>query len=81
MSYPSHNYNTRNNTDMLLPYPRVEAIRMNFRYQFVKVWRRIPEYIKCQRRCAKKRSLSLSGSSLKYKSLKYEKLEKTSTLG
>ena len=52
MSYPSHNYHTRNNTDMLLPYPRVEAIRMNFRYQFVKVWRRIPEYIKCQRTCA-----------------------------
>ena len=52
MLYPSHNNHTRNNTDMLLPYPKVEAIRINFRYQFVKVWRRIPEYIKCQRTCA-----------------------------
>ena len=31
MSYPSHNYHTRNE-DMLVPYPRVEAIWMNFRY-------------------------------------------------
>ena len=46
VSYPSHNYHTRNNNDMLLPYPRVEAIRMNFRYQFVKVWRGNPEYVK-----------------------------------
>ena len=38
MSYPNHNYHTRN-------------IRMNFRYQFVKVWHRIPEYIRCQRTC------------------------------
>ena len=37
---------------MLQPYPGVEAIRMNFRYQFVKVWRGVPEYIKCQRTCA-----------------------------
>ena len=53
MSYPSHDYHTRNNNDMLLPSPRVEAIRMNFFYQFVKVWLGIPEYIKCQRTCAK----------------------------
>ena len=46
--YPSHNYHTRNNNDMLLSYPKVEAIRTNFRDQFVKVWRGVPEYIKCQ---------------------------------
>ena len=51
MSYPSHKYHSWNNNDLLLPYPRVEAIRMNFRYQFVKVWLGIPEYIKCQRTC------------------------------
>ena len=33
---------------MLLPNPRVEAFRMNFRYQFVKVWRGVPGYVKCQ---------------------------------
>ena len=49
MSCPSHNYHTWNNNDLLLPYPRVETIRMNFRYQMGKVWLRISEYIKCQR--------------------------------
>ena len=29
MSYPSHNYRTRNSNDMLLPYPRVDAILIN----------------------------------------------------
>ena len=36
---------------MLLPYHRVEAIRMIFRYQFVSVWLGVSEYIKCQRTC------------------------------
>ena len=49
MSYPSHNYHTRNSNDMLLPYLRVEATRMNFCYQFVKVWLGVPDYIKYQR--------------------------------
>ena len=33
---------------MLLPYPGVETIRMNFRYQVVKVWLGVTEYIKSQ---------------------------------
>ena len=40
MSYPSHNYHTRNSNVMLLPYPRVEAIRRIFD---------IPVSIKCHR--------------------------------
>ena len=49
VSYPSHYYHTRNSNEMLLPFPRVKAIRLNFRYQFVKMWLGVPEYIKCQR--------------------------------
>ena len=49
MSRPSHSYHTINSNDMLLPYPRVEAIRMIFRCQLIKVWREFPESIKCQR--------------------------------
>ena len=49
ISYPSHKYLARRNNEMLLPFPRVEAIRMNFKYQFVKVWLEVPEYIKCKR--------------------------------
>ena len=36
ISYPRHNYLTRNNNKILLPIPRVEAIQMNFKHQFVK---------------------------------------------
>ena len=52
MPYPIHNYQTRNNNDKLLPHLRVEAIRKNFRYQFVKVWLGVTEYTKCQWTCA-----------------------------
>ena len=48
VSYPSHNCHAGNRNDILLPYPRVEAIRTNFRYQIVKIWLGVPEYIKCQ---------------------------------
>ena len=49
ISYPSYNYLTMNSNEMLLPFPRVEAISMNFKYQFVKVWLKVPDYIKCKR--------------------------------
>ena len=49
ISYPIHNYLTRNINEILLPFLRVEAIRMNFKYEFVKVWLEVPEYIKCKR--------------------------------
>ena len=49
ISYPSHNYLTRNSHEMLLPFPRVEEIRMNFKHQFVKIRLEVPEYIKCKR--------------------------------
>ena len=45
MFYPSHNYHTINNNDMLLPDPRVEAIQISFRYKFVKVCLEITECI------------------------------------
>ena len=33
---------------MLSPFPRVEAIRMNFEYQFVKVRLEVSEFVKRQ---------------------------------
>ena len=42
----SHNYNTRGHDLILGPFPRVESIRYNFQYQFVKVYNEIPENIK-----------------------------------
>ena len=46
LSYPEHDHNTRNSTDLVLPFPRVEVIRYNFRYQFVNVWNSIPVHLK-----------------------------------
>ena len=43
---PGHNYDTRTANTLRLPFPRVEVIRMNFRYQFVNIWNGIPEDIK-----------------------------------
>ena len=45
----SHNHLKRNSNDMLLPFPRVKAIRMNFIYQFVKVRLEMPKLITCER--------------------------------
>ena len=46
MSYPSRTYHTRIRNEKLLPYTRIEAISMNFRYYFFKVWLEIPKLIK-----------------------------------
>ena len=57
--HPQHSYDTRSSASLTLPFPRVEVIRMNFRYQFVNVWNTIPDEIKClQTVKAFKRSLS-----------------------
>ena len=48
LSTPSHTHHTRSidNEVFSMPFPRVEAIRMNFSYQFVKIWNEIPFDIK-----------------------------------
>ena len=46
ITYPSHNHNTRNANSLILPFPRVEVVRMSYLYQFNKVWNEIPEVIK-----------------------------------
>ena len=42
LTLPSHNYNTRDRGNFRLPYPRVESIRMNYKYQFTNIWNDIP---------------------------------------
>ena len=38
----SHNYHTRNRDRLRTPFPRVEAVRFNFEYQFIEIWENIP---------------------------------------
>ena len=41
-----HSYDTRHRDDFILPFPRVDALKINFKYQYVKIWNMIPENIK-----------------------------------
>ena len=44
--YPTHYYNTRSRNQLSLPFPRVDAIKYNYQYQFVDIWNGVPENIK-----------------------------------
>ena len=46
LTLASHDYQTRNASNLVLPYPRTEVIRMSYKYQFVSVWNSIPESIR-----------------------------------
>ena len=46
LEFPQHEHYTRSITEPRLPLPRVEVVRMNFRYQFIKVWNDLPDIIK-----------------------------------
>ena len=46
LTYPEHDYGTRSCNMLIPPFPRVEAIRTNFQYQFIDVWNKIPNDIK-----------------------------------
>ena len=43
---PHHQYLTRNRDRLLTPFPRVNAIKFNFQYQFTNVWNEVPDEIK-----------------------------------
>ena len=45
IAYPQHYHNTRNRNLIVTPFPRVDAIRFNFQYQFISVWNEIPTNI------------------------------------
>ena len=55
LEYPAHGYQTRV-TNFVLPFPRVEAIRYNFQYQFLDIYNEIPERIKNVERLARFRN-------------------------
>ena len=41
-----HDYETRGRDEYRTPFPRVDAIRRNYKYQFLDIWRQIPNYIR-----------------------------------
>ena len=46
LNHYSHSYETRNRNHLILPFPRVNAIKINFTYQLINVWNDVPEAIK-----------------------------------
>jgi len=46
LTQPEHQYNTRSRSNFKLPFPRVENIRVNYKYQFVNIRNKIPNYVK-----------------------------------
>jgi len=46
LQLPSHFHNTRQKNDLILPFPRVENIRLSFKYQFVGIWNDLPTRLK-----------------------------------
>ena len=44
--YPNHNHDTRGRENLVLPFPRVETLRINFKYQCNDIWNKIPSEIK-----------------------------------
>ena len=49
LTLPSHSYSTRNRYLYNVPFPRVNAIRRNFHYQFINAWNDVPAEIKSAR--------------------------------
>ena len=44
--YPRHEHETRTCLNPIVPFPRVEAIRISYKYQSIKVWNDIPAEIR-----------------------------------
>ena len=45
-NFPEHNYATRNRDRMIVPFPRIGAIKMNFKFTFVSIWNSIDSDIR-----------------------------------
>ena len=44
--YPDHSHETRHRNSLITPFPRIESIRMNFKYQLSKIYNEVPIEIK-----------------------------------
>ena len=46
LNFYEHGYDTRNRNNPITPFPRVNAVRINYNFQFVESWNNIPDDIK-----------------------------------
>ena len=48
LKFRDHSHSTRYRNNMVVPFPRVNVVKINYKYQFVKIWNDLPnqlEYI------------------------------------
>ena len=41
-----HGYPTRRRSEIQVPFPRVESVKINFEYQFIDIWNSIQDDVK-----------------------------------
>ena len=46
LELPQHDYSTRNRNNFVNPFPRVENIRCNYKFQCSNIWNDLPSYLK-----------------------------------
>ena len=46
LHYPEHDYNTRNRMNLITPFPRVNAVKIDHNFQCIDIWNNIPENIR-----------------------------------
>ena len=44
--YPGHDHATRSADQLVLPFPRVAALRISYKFQFVNIWNEIPRSLR-----------------------------------
>ena len=47
LKHPDHSHSTRYRSNLVVPFPRVNTVKINYKYQFVKIWNNLPNELKC----------------------------------
>ena len=56
---PEHNHFTRNRNNLVTPFPRVDNVKINYKYQCISIWNALPNHVKSEASLSKfKKSLS-----------------------
>ena len=45
-NFSSHDYGTRNRHKMIVPFPRIDAFKMNLKFIFINIWNSIESEIR-----------------------------------
>ena len=56
---PEHSHFTRNRDSLVTPFPRVDNVKINYKYQCISIWNALPNHVKSETSLSKfKKSLS-----------------------